>query len=232
MRWHSPLVPGRFIARDNRFRASACLEDGRTVSVHVANSGRLSELFRPDTPVWIRPASAAHQRKTWGDLTLVEYENTLVAVDARLPNHLVAEALRAGKLRGFSVPTAIQSEVTAGRSRLDFLLTFDENKACWMETKSVTLVQQGTALFPDAPTERGVRHLRKLLSLHRQGNRTAVVFVVQREDAQTFSCHPTAHPTFTSTLREVASQGVGVYACRCKVTLRGSEISGSLPVVL
>ena len=228
-----PLVRGRFVRRDNRFRATVVV-DGREAWAHVPNSGRLSELFVRGRSLWLAPADAPH-RKTGYDLKLVEHPvpgrgDVLVSVDARLPNPLFAEALAAGRLPAFSC-ASFAREVGLGDSRLDFCLD-GEDGACWVETKSVTLVEEGTALFPDAPTGRGRRHLRELQAAVEAGERAAVVFVVQRPDARSFAPHPTADPAFGDTLRAVAAAGVDVRAYACDVSRTTIAISHEIPVCL
>jgi len=223
------LHPATFIRRDNRFRASIRL-DGQIVAAHVPNSGRLGELFRPGAAIWVvrRPAPG---RKTCCDLTLVEYQGQLVSVDSRLPNKLVAEALSRNILPPFAAYPQHRPEVRTGASRLDFLLSGPAGR-CWLETKSVTLVENGIALFPDAPTERGIRHLEELAALRAGGDRAAALFVIQRNDASAFSPHPSAHPAFAEALRRANAQGVEIYAWRCRVSLDAIELAESIPVRL
>lgn len=232
MRWPTPLEPARFVRRENRFRAIV-ERDGELLAAHVPNSGRLGELFTPGAAVWVAPAVAGATRKTACHLALVEYAGTLVSVDARLPNPLVAEALAAGRLVPLAGYGSIQQEVRSGDSRLDFLLSRVRAAAearCWLEIKSVTLVEDGLALFPDAPTTRGVKHLEELAALHRAGQRVAVGFVIQRRDALRFAPHPTADPRFAATLRLVQAAGVEVYAWRCAVDHNAIELTDPVPV--
>jgi sugar fermentation stimulation protein A len=223
-----PLVRGRFVRRDNRFRATVQVE-GRMTWAHVPNSGRLTELFTPDRPIWLAPARAPH-RKTGYDLKLVEYAGVLVSVDARLPNPLFAEALARGNLPGWGRP-GIAREVTRGDSRLDFRLSGPEGIA-WVETKSVTLVEDGLALFPDAPTARGRRHLEALVDAVGNGDAAAVVFVVQRPDAQQFAPHEDADPAFAEALRQARAAGVAVQAYACHVSLQEMAIQRTIPIFL
>lgn len=221
------LIPGRFIQRDNRFRATVSVR-GEEAWAHVPNSGRLQELFQPGRPVWLAPAAGAH-RKTSYDLKLVEYASVLVSVDARLPNPLFAEALANKKLPGFHYPI-VKQEVTYGRSRLDFRLSGPDQGVCWVETKSVTLVEDGLAMFPDAPTGRGRRHLQELVQARLAGNQAAVVFVVQRPDAHRFQPHPEADPQFAIALGQAAAAGVAVRAFSCEVSRREITIASEIPV--
>jgi sugar fermentation stimulation protein A len=209
-----------FVKRDNRFRVQVQVED-RVADAHLPNSGRLGELLVPGQNVWLTPIDmrARPNRRTRYDLALVEYAGRLVSIDARVPGHLVAEALRRGQLAGFTEYTTFRREVRLGQSRLDFRLEAGSEKPpCWMEVKSVTLVEDGTARFPDAPTLRGQRHLRELMDAVRTGARAAVVFVVQRDDAERFAPHGEADPAFADTLRQAAHAGVAVHAWRCQVS--------------
>lgn len=220
------LVPGRFLRRVNRFAATVTVGE-KPALAHIANSGRLQELFTPGRSVWLAPA-AAPQRKTAYDLKLVAFDSVLVSVDARLPNPLVEEALRVNRLPGFRYPE-IRREVAYGASRLDFRLARN-NGVCWVETKSVTLVERGVALFPDAPTDRGRKHLQELAGARQAGDRAAVIFVVQRPDALSFAPHPTADPAFPEALRLAAEGGVMVRAFVCQVSLEEISISREIPV--
>ncbi len=214
MKQPQPLLPATFIRRDNRFRATVRL-DGREVWAHVPNSGRLHDLFIHGRPVWLHPA-ANPARKTPYDLKLVQTPAALVSVDARLPNPLFAEAVATGSLPEFACDE-IRSEVRYGDSRLDFRLD-GSGGVCWVEVKSVTLVEAGVARFPDAPTARGSRHLRELMSIAARGQRAAVVFIVQRQDAQCFAPAATVDPHFAQTLARAAAAGVEVRAYACRVT--------------
>lgn len=242
-----PLTPGRFVRRLNRFAASVEV-GGRRVLAHVANSGRLGELLVPGRRVYLRAAERAGRRCPY-DLALVRHRGTLVSIDARLPNAVVAEALRAARLpalRGFG---RARREVRHGASRLDFVLE-RPGARCLVETKSVTLVERGVALFPDAPTARGRRHVEALARAVRRDpppsdqtrrerrkkkkktTEAAMVFVVQRQDAQRFRPNVAADPAFARALARAARAGVRVLAYRCRVTRRRLAIAGPLPVEL
>lgn len=248
MRFSQALIPATFVQRVNRFLAIVQVH-AHLVEAHVPNSGRLEELFLPGRRVWLE---AAHQpgRRTLFTLRLVElgpkppiiYEggaaesgSILVSVDARLPAPLFAEAWAQGRLPPFNNYVTLQAEARLGDSRIDFRLQ-DGAEVCWVETKSVTLVdeasQLSTALFPDAPTARGARHLRELMVAAQQGQRAAIVFVVQRPDPQAFAPHPSADPAFVAALREATRAGVEVHAYRCFVDLSAITIWDSLPVYI
>ena len=223
---YSGLVKGVFRKRDNRFRATVSV-DGLDTWAHVPNSGRLGELFTPGRPVWLTPAGSPN-RKTSYDLRLVEFESVLVSVDARLPNPLFAEAIAEKTISGFDYEK-VRPEVTRGNSRLDFRLS-GSNGVCWVETKSVTLVRDGTALFPDAPTARGRKHLEELMDIAAGGELAAVVFVVQRPDAMRFSVNRAEDPEFADALQQAADNGVSARAFACQVSLEEIFISDEIPV--
>jgi len=230
VRFAETLQAARFVKRDNRFRVTAAV-DGQRVAAHLPNSGRLEELLTPGREVWLRPASDPARRTSY-DLLLVEHAGQLVSVDARLPNTLLSEALLASRLLAFQQYATIRREVRRGQSRLDFLLQDGRGHRCWLETKSVTLVVEGRALFPDAPTARGRRHLIELREAVDAGERAAVVFVVQRSDARAFSPHPTADTAFSQALDEVHARGVTVLAYGCHVSRSGVTLDRPLPVCL
>jgi sugar fermentation stimulation protein A len=227
------LMSGVFLQRDNRFRVQVRLDgESDSVAAYLPNPGRLQELLLPGRTVLLRPAKPASKRRTAYDLCLIEIRGGVwVSLDSRLPNPLVAQVLACGGLAGFEAYSEIKREVTFGRSRLDFLLTGHEPR-CWLEVKSVTLVEDETAAFPDAPTKRGQRHVRELRSAVEEGDRAAVLFVVQREDAQRFAPHDATDPAFGAALREAAAAGVEVRALRCCVTPEVIQPLGEIPVVL
>lgn len=228
------LMPGSFVRRENRFRVQVQIE-GALAAAHLPNSGRLQELLVPGARVWLTPAdpAARARRRTGYDLTLVEYGGRLVSVDARLPTKLLAVALEHGCAPGLPRYPVIRREVTLGRSRIDFWLGGSATEPpCWLEAKSVTLVVDGTAQFPDAPTARGRRHLDELVGAAESGERAMVVFVIQRDDARAFTPHDSADPDFGYALRRAAAAGVEVAALSCRVTLEAIRLCTSLPVVL
>lgn len=226
------LVPATFVKRDNRFRVQVRVA-GRVADAHLPNSGRLGELLVPGRNVWLAPIdlrSHPHRRIAY-DLALVEYADRLVSIDARVPGHLVAEALRRGRLTGFTDYATVRREARLGQSRIDFRLEAGPEKPlCWIEVKSVTLVEDGTARFPDAPTQRGQRHVRELMDAVKTGARAAVVFVIQRDDAERFALHSAADPAFAHTLRQAAHAGVQVHAWRCHVSHASVRLADRIPV--
>ncbi len=230
MELHPHLEEGYFITRLNRFAALAEVA-GREEMVHVANSGRLRELFEPGRRLLLAPAPGDH-RKTRYDLALVDLGHTLVSADARLPNALVAEALAAGRLEPYVAYPDVRREVTYGDSRLDLALDGPAGR-CYLETKSVTLVEDGgVALFPDAPTSRGVKHLHSLIQAAAEGHQAGAIFVVQRSDAACLSPHDESDPEFGRALRDAREAGVDVLAYRCSVSPEEITLADPIPVRL
>ena len=221
------LVEGIFLERVNRFLARVSV-DGREVGVHVANSGRMKELFVPGWRVLVRPVSGDH-RKTKFDLVLVDMGNALASADARMPNPLLAEGVANGHLQQFAGYTDMRREVIFGDSRLDLMLEGPSGR-CYIEAKSVTLVTNGVGLFPDAPTLRGAKHLRTLETVLEAGHRAAVVFVVQRPDASAFATSDPSDPDLADALRSAVAAGVEAYAYNCEVTERSIRLDQALPI--
>ncbi len=202
-----------FLDRPNRFLAEVNM-DGKIEICHVKNTGRCGELFLPGARVYLeRCASGA--RKTLFDLVVVRKGGRLINVDSQAPNQVFREWVEDG---GF-LPGAerIQPEYRMLNSRFDFLIERNGIQTV-VEVKGVTLEEDGAVLFPDAPTERGVKHLKELAELSRGGLATCVVFVVQMSGVGFFTPNERTHPAFGQALREARAAGVGVYAVDCKVT--------------
>lgn len=219
-----------FLHRLNRFVAEVHL-DGRNVLAHVPSSGRMRELFYKGARVYVQPLPKREGRKTDYKLLLAEHQGSLVSVDSLLPNRLVRRALSMGSISGFTGYTNIRPESTFGQSRFDFFLAGPAGE-CYIEVKSVTLVEDGTAMFPDAPSTRGARHLEELAAARREGYRAAVLFVIQREDAICFSPNDSGDPEFGQALRQAARFGVENRAYLCKVDLNAVSMTKEIPVRL
>lgn len=229
IRFPRTLVAGRFLRRLNRFAALVEVA-GRRERVHVRNSGRLHELFTPGRSVLLEPA-ATPGRRTRFTLALVRLPGGWVSADAHLPNALVEEGLRRKAMPGFRGYGILRREPAIGRNRADFLLARGRQQ-CLLEVKSVTLVKEGVALFPDAPTVRGRVHLEHLMAARRRGQQAAILFVIQRSGAQAFAPNWDADPAFGATLRRAARAGVRVGAMTCRVSPKGVRLAAPVPVRL
>jgi sugar fermentation stimulation protein A len=200
----------RAIFRERANRYLAWVErEGERLACHVANPGRLKELLIPGRPALILPAAAAH-RRTGYDLLAVEHQGIWVGIDNRLGNRLLRWRLEVGLEEVGSYET-IRSEVTLGKSRIDFLLT-GRNGPLWLELKSCTLVEAGIARFPDAPTVRGRRHVEELTAARAAGQRAGILFLIQRPDAHCWQPHEAIDPDFGAALRAAVAAGVEVWA--------------------
>ncbi len=220
------LKEGRLIARPNRFLAQVDLE-GTEILAHVADPGRLKELLFPGAKVYVS-AAANPNRKTAFDLKLVQGQGVLVSVDSGVPNRIAKLALEAGAWPDFTGYDSIKTEPRYKRSRFDFLLQGQDKPDCYIEVKGCTLVEDGLALFPDAPTSRGTRQIGELIELVGQGAQAAVIFIIQRQDAVSFRPHTKMDPAFSQVLYEAQAAGVKVLAFRCSVT--ETEICLDAPV--
>ena len=222
---YGEIVRGTFLSRPNRFVARVAL-DGAPVVCHVKNTGRCRELLTPGAAVYLEKA-ASSARKTGYDLVAVEKGGLLINMDAQAPNKVF------GEWAGTFLPglSAMRPEFTWEDSRFDFRLE-DQEGAYFVEVKGVTLEENGVVRFPDAPTERGVKHLRGLRRAVEQGYRAAVFFVIQMEGASYFCPNDDTHPAFGAALREAAAAGVGVFAYDCLVAPERMEIHSPVEVRL
>ncbi|MFQ6081042.1 MAG: DNA/RNA nuclease SfsA [Candidatus Bathyarchaeia archaeon] len=202
-------IRGVFQERPNRFLALVNVEN-RTLPSFLPNPGRMHELLTPGTEVILREV-LKENRKTDYDLIGVFYKGQMVSVDSRVPNKLVLEALKNRDIEELSEYNVIKPEYGYGHTRFDFLLT-NQHERCLLEVKSCTLVKDGVALFPDAETERGRRHVRELMKAKKEGYRACVLFIVQRTDAHVFAPNDETDPEFGKVLRNAAVKGVEVYA--------------------
>lgn len=214
MRLPGPLVPAQMISRPNRFALWANA-DGQQHYVHVPNSGRMRELLYPGAPIRLR-AMPGDSRRTSHQVVLAQEGRTWVSIDSRLAPALLLEYLGRHP-EALGTVSETRAEVAHGASRFDLEVRTD--RGLWMiETKSVTLCRAGRGLFPDAPTERGTKHLRELAAIARTGGNAAVVFVVQRGDARSVAPNEATDPRFAAALREGIAAGVQALALVCGVT--------------
>ena len=218
------MVPAVFLSRPNRFIAHVEIQ-GKEETVHVKNTGRCRELLQPGTQVWCQESSNPN-RKTRFDLITVRKGHRLINMDSQAPNIAAGEWLRAG---GLGEIRNLKAESFHGDSRFDFSFEKD-GKLCFLEVKGVTLENDGVCAFPDAPTERGVKHLKGLTRLVREGYGAYVLFVIQMPDVKYLHPNDATDPAFGAALREAALNGVQVLAMDCAVTEDIMEIR--LPVLV
>jgi len=211
MRLYEKVIPGIFLERPNRFIARVRTEEGEEIC-HVKNTGRCRELLVPGAQVYLA-VSDGQKRKTRCDLIAVQKGKRLINMDSQSPNKAALEAIP----RLFPGVTRIIPEKTVGQSRLDFYLEAGERKI-FMEVKGVTLEEEGVALFPDAPTERGIKHLEELIRLKEEGYETALLLVIQMKGVSCFSPNKKTHPQFAEGLKKAGGAGVQIMAFDCRVT--------------
>ena len=218
---------GVFQARPNRFIALVDLE-GETRRCHVPNTGRLRELLLPGVRAWCQFHPEPGRKTAW-TLIAVERDGVVVNLDSQAPNHVAADFIRSGRLG--LVPDLMKAEQVFSDSRLDLYYEAGPVRG-FAEVKGVTLNEDGTARFPDAPTERGAKHLHSLARAVEAGYRAAALFVIQRSDVTRFEPNQARDPAFARALRKAAAQGVEVRALICTVTPGALEITGEVPVCL
>ena len=214
---YADVIKGKFNSRPNRFIAKVII-DGKEETVHVKNTGRCRELLIPGCTVYLEK-SENPLRKTPYDLIAAQKKTEngtiLINMDSQIPNACCAEFLPLSGL--FSPDAEIKREVKFGASRFDICVTEGDQKS-FVEVKGVTLERDGLALFPDAPTERGVKHVRELISAKNQGFGAYIIFIIQMTGVHTFSPNREMHPEFADALLEAKKAGVKILAFDCLVT--------------
>ena len=224
---YTNITAGKFLARPNRFIAHVEIA-GREEIVHVKNTGRCKELLLPGATVYVQHFPKG-KRKTKYDLIAVEKQNLLINMDSQAPNKVVQEWLM--EQEPFGKITYLKPECKHGDSRFDFYLE-TEAKKMFIEVKGVTLEEKGVVMFPDAPTERGVKHVQELCHCLEQGYEAAIVFVVQMSGMRYFTPNRRTHAAFAEALERAEACGVRMLALSCEVTPESLAINGEIPIHL
>lgn len=203
------IVQGKFLKRLNRFLSIVEI-DGKKRKAYVPNPGRMHELLYPGKEVYLRRQEERH-RKTGYDVIGMEHVGVTVSIDANLPNRFVGKALANRELEWFNGYDLVRPEPRVYNGRFDFSLESNDTRTL-IEAKSCTLVEEGRAVFPDAPTERGARHMRHLAKALQDGiaDRAAVLFIIQRPDTMVFSPNARTDPIFAEALIEANKRGVEI----------------------
>jgi sugar fermentation stimulation protein A len=223
---YGSMVPGRFLQRPNRFIAHVEIQN-ETQICHVKNTGRCRELLPPGAQVWCEVAQNP-ARKTKFDLITVQKGHRLINMDSQAPNTAAREWLLAG---GLGQIDNLRPETVHGGSRFDFSFTKD-GRPCLLEVKGVTLENDGVCAFPDAPTQRGARHLRHLAQAVQEGYGAYVLFVIQMSDVQYLHPNDATDPEFGAALRQAHAAGVQVLAMDCRVEINSMTIDKPVAVIL
>jgi sugar fermentation stimulation protein A len=227
-RWPGEPVAARLIERPNRFLA-VCRVGRKTIEAHVPDRGRCLDLLVPGRDLTLVAAAGPLRRTAYTALLARSGSGSWVSLDPAGAPRLVAEAMRLGRLPSFAGLTAERREIGIGRSRIDLLLQ-PGDVLC--EVKSVGAACDGIALFPDAPTLRGLRHLALLTRWSRRGKAAALVLCAQRGDVKAVAPDETTDPAFARALRRAARAGVRIAALRCSAYPGGMQVHGELPVLL
>lgn len=220
------IVAGKFLSRPNRFIAYVDI-DGNIEKVHVKNTGRCKELLLENAEVYLEK-SEQETRSTAYDLIAVEKNGRVVNMDSQAPNAAVYEWLRQGGL--VENPVVVKPETTFGDSRFDFYFETEDGKKCFMEVKGVTLEEEGIARFPDAPSDRAVKHIKELMKAREAGYDAFLVFVVQMDGINYVIPNFETQPEFADILHEARMAGVQVMAYDCEVKPDEMTIRSPLPV--
>jgi sugar fermentation stimulation protein A len=223
------LIGGRLVKRYKRFLADVVLDSGTVVTAHCPNSGRMTGCSLPGQPVYLSHQDSP-KRKLKYRWELIEMPTSLVGVNTLVPNRLVADALRAGAIPPLKGYGDVSAEVAVNaRSRLDLKLTGRGLPDCYVEIKNCTLVEGGVAMFPDAPTTRGQKHLRELSLLKGRGMRAVIFFLIQRMDARTFAPADRIDPEYGRQLRKAVDHGVEIMVYDAHIDLKGIRLRNDLP---
>jgi sugar fermentation stimulation protein A len=226
------LTPGTLIRRYKRFLAEVRLENGKMVTAHCANSGRMDTCSEPGRRVFLSYHDNPKRKLkyTW---ELIEMPTSLVGVNTQVPNRLVAQSIKTEEIQELGGYDKVISEFRTGsHSRIDLLLIRNENERCFVEIKNCTLIKDATALFPDAVTARGLKHIVELERLMQEGNRCVMFFLVQRMDAKSFAPADAIDPAYGERLRVAAANGLEILAYDVIIDLQGIRMNRKLPLRL
>ncbi len=235
MKYPDPLIRGTLIKRYKRFLTDVELQDGSVVVAHCANSGSMESVKEPGSEVWLSPARNPDRKLkfTW---ELIRVGETLVGVNTALPNLIVSEAIEAGAVDELTGYSSLRREVKYGKnSRIDILLEDEQKPRCYVEVKNTTLrrdLDGGPVEFPDAVTARGTKHLGELADMVAEGHRAVMFYLVQREDAESFSVAADIDPAYADALAAAMAAGVEVVCYACSLTPEEVKVNRRLAVAL
>lgn len=227
---YNKVVPAIFVERPNRFLAKVLI-NGKNYIVHVRNSGRCKEILIPGTRVYLEEIVKNKKRKTRYSLISAHKGSQLINIDSQIPNELVNNAIKNNYLSGIDVGTDIKREVKYNNSRFDLLYN-NHNKIGFIEVKGVTLEKNGIALFPDAPTIRGRKHVDELIAASQKGYENYIVFIIQMKGVDCFKPNDKMDPKFGISLRKANAMHVKIRAYDCLVTDDCIEIDKPVKILL
>lgn len=227
-----PLTRGQLIRRYKRFLADIKLETGEFITAHCPNSGSMKGCAIPGSLVWLSMSDNPKRkyRYTW---ELIRVPETLVGINTLVPNKLVKQSIEAGLIKNLSGFSRVTAEIkTSSHTRLDLLLENEAEEKCYVEIKNCTLVEDGTAMFPDAETKRGQKHLDELARLVLQGHRGVIFYLIQRMDANVFIPADRIDAVYGEKLRQAEKKGVEVIAMDTVINTEMIRIKNEVPVRL
>ena len=223
------LIPGKLLKRYKRFLADVGLENGTTITAHCPNSGSMQACSEPGRPVFVsfHDNPKRKLKYTW---ELIQMPGSLVGVNTQIPNRLVYHSILNGMVKELRGYDTVKREVKVGQhSRLDLMLSGPGRRSCFVEVKNCTLVDDGVALFPDAVTTRGRKHLLELQTLVAEGCRCAMFYLIQRMDARVFKPADHIDPAYGQTLRETVRKGVEVLAYDVHIDRQQIVLNSKVP---
>jgi len=233
MRFENQLIPGKILKRYKRFLADVELESGEVITAHTANTGSMKTCWEPGWDVLLSHHDNP-KRKLKYSLEMTHNQQTWIGINTSIPNKLGYEAIEDGTIEELQGYGHIKPEAKIGKSRIDLLLTGSESRpVCYVEIKNVTLKGDGNnVLFPDAVTTRGQKHLEELMSIIESGKRACMLYIVQREDASSFSPADLIDSKYGELLREAKSKGVEILCYQCHLTPEEIKITQPMEIIL
>ena len=228
MKFPTPLTHGTLIKRYKRFLADVQLDDGTIITAHCTNSGTMKSCIEEGAEVYLSPA-ADPNRKTKFTWEMIKIDGRWVGINTSNPNILAFEAIKNREIPGLDMYDRVTREVTFGESRLDIVAENDTER-CAIEVKNVTMKEGDAALFPDARTERGLKHLHTLIRLKQQGMRAVMIYIIQRTDVTRFGTADAIDPNYAQGLRDAIKAGVEVFPIQAIVTPEGIKLGEILSV--
>lgn len=230
MKFHKETIRTKFLRRPNRFQAYVIV-DNEEIMVHVPNTGRCKEILLPNCDVILRKENNPN-RKTRFSLIAAYKEGKLINIDSQVPNKVVHEALLKGKIKKLKQYSTIHKEKTYGKSRFDFKLTNDKNEIYYLEVKGVTLEENKHCMFPDAPTERGTKHVMELIDVKNEGMGAGIIFLIQLEEVSSFSPNKKMDKKFSEAIKLAVEKGVDIFAYNCRVTEDSIELCEEVKIII
>lgn len=231
MKYNKNIYEGIFVKRPNRFNAIVILE-GEEITVHVPNTGRCREILKEGTKVFLREELNPNRKTKYDLVAAIKDENILISIDSQIPNKVVFEALNQGQIDKLKKFDKILKEKTFGKSRFDFKLSTGDDEEYYLEVKGVTLEDKGYARFPDAPTERGTKHILELIEAKKKGYGAGILFLIQLEGVSRFSPNDSTDPEFGNALRLANENGIDIFAYNCIVDKEGIQINEEVEIIL